>query len=82
MKQLNFIKNEKKKAKSLQKKIDLVNKKQIKLEKKLFKIIDRSNYIKPLPIDFIRDAEAIGQKIKKHKSKRKTRTEVYEAVKF
>lgn len=79
---LNFIKKEKKTAKSLQKKIDLVNKKQIKLEKKLFKIIDRSNYIKPLPIDFIRDAEAIGQKIKKHKSKRKTRIEVYEAVKF
>ena len=70
-KEINFIKEEKKKSKSLQKKIDYVNKKQKKLEKKLFKIIDRAFYLLPLSIEFTKDAEAIkGKKIKKKKKKK------------
>ena len=83
-KEINFIKEEKKKSKSLQKRIEFVNKKQKKLEKKLFKIIDRAFYLLPLSIEFTRDAEAItGKKIKyKKKTKGITQENVNQAVRI
>ena len=83
-KEINFLKEEKKKSKSLQKRIEFVNKKQKKLEKKLFKIIDRAFYLLPLSIEFTRDAEAItGKKIKyKKKTKGITQENVNQAVRI
>ena len=73
-----FIKEEKEKAKTIQHKMDIINKKQYKLENKLFKIIDRAKYLKPLSIEFKRDAEAImDKKLKKKKAKGNIKKEVY-----
>ena len=58
--------------------MDIINKKQYKLENKLFKIIDRAKYLKPLSIEFKRDAEAImDKKLKKKKAKGNIKKEVY-----
>ena len=78
-----FIEEEKKKAKKIQHKMDIINKKQNKLENKLFKIIDRAQYLKPLSIEFKKDAEAItGMKIKKKANKGKTKDDVVHAIRI
>ena len=78
-----FIEEEKKKAKNIQHKMDIINKKQNKLENKLFKIIDRAKYLKPLSIEFKKDAEAItGMKIKRKANKGKTKDDVVHAIRI
>ena len=78
-----FIEVEKKKAKKIQHKMDIINKKQNKLENKLFKIIDRAKYLKPLSIEFKKDAEAItGMKIKRKANKGKTKDDVVHAIRI
>lgn len=78
-----FIKEEKEKAKTIQHKMDIINKKQYKLENKLFKIIDRAKYLKPLSIEFKKDAEAItGMKIKRKANKGKTKDDVVHAIRI
>ena len=73
-----FIKEEKEKAKTIQHKMDILNKNQYKLENKLFKIIDRAKYLKPLSIEFKKDAEIImDKKLKKKKAKGNIKKDVY-----
>ena len=63
--------------------MDIINKKQNKLENKLFKIIDRAKYLKPLSIEFKKDAEAItGMKIKRKANKGKTKDDVVHAIRI
>ena len=79
----NFIKEEKEKAKTIQVKMDIIKINQSKLNNKLFKIIDNARYLKPLSIEFKRDAEAIlDKKLKKRKIKGKTKKDVIHAVRI
>ena len=58
--------------------MDILNKNQYKLENKLFKIIDRAKYLKPLSIEFKKDAEIImDKKLKKKKAKGNIKKDVY-----
>ena len=73
-----FIKEEKEKAKTIQHKMDIINKNQYKLENRLFKIIDRAKYLRPLSIEFKRDAEIImDKKLIRKKAKGNIKKEVY-----
>ena len=75
-----FILEEKRKARTIQKKMDLIKRKQTKLGNRLYKIIDRQKYLKPLSVEFKRDAEAImGSKMIKKKHKGKTKEDVVHA---
>jgi hypothetical protein len=50
---------------------------QDKLERKLFKIIDNSNYLQPLPMEFKKDVEAImGVKLKNKRKKGQIKKDV------
>ena len=50
---------------------------QDKLERKLFKIIDNSNYLQPLPLEFKKDVEAImGVKLKNKRKKGQVKKDV------
>ena len=58
--------------------MDILNKNQYKLENRLFKIIDRAKYLKPLSIEFKKDAEIImDKKLKKKKAKGNIKKDVY-----
>ena len=60
--------------------MDLIKRKQTKLGNRLYKIIDRQKYLKPLSVEFKRDAEAImGSKMIKKKYKGKTKEDVVHA---
>ena len=72
----NYLHN-KATASVISQKINFMGETQDKLERKLFKIIDNSNYLQPLPLEFKKDVEAImGVKLKNKRKKGQVKKDV------
>ena len=78
-----IIKNHKLMAKLLIKKSERVEKKQGQLDKRLYKIIDKAQVLKPVSVNIKKDFEAItGMKLKKKKNKGQTKELMQQAVRI
>ena len=72
----NYLHN-KATASVISQKINFMGETQDKLERKLFKIIDNSSYLQPLPMEFKKDVEAImGVKLKNKRKKGQIKKDV------
>ena len=78
-----IIKNHKQMAKFLIKKSERIEKKQGKLDKRLYKIIDKAQVLKPVSVNLKKDFEAItGMKLKKKKKEGQTKELMQQAVRI
>lgn len=78
-----IIKNHKLMAKLLIKKSERIEKKQGQLDKRLYKIIDKAQVLKPVSVNIKKDFEAItGMKLKKKKNQGQTKELMQQAVRI